>query len=141
LVPVFAAVRDAADIFTSTLYQAVLSDFIREGHFARHIRRLRMLYMDRRRTLVNAIRKEMDGLLEVIGSEAGMHLVGLLPPGVDDMAISKHAAEMGLSAMPLSSCCLNPPARGGLILGYAGPTPRQIYDGVRKLRMILDRHC
>src|SRR5258707_2557363 len=56
LVPIFAAVRDALDIFSPTLYQAVLADFIREGHFARHIRRMRMLYMERRRTLVNAIR-------------------------------------------------------------------------------------
>src|SRR5262249_15584348 len=44
LVPAFAAARDAADVFSSTLYQAVATDFIREGHFARHIRRMRMLY-------------------------------------------------------------------------------------------------
>jgi DNA-binding transcriptional MocR family regulator len=75
LVPAFSAARDAADIFSSTLYQAVLTDFIREGHFARHIRRMRMLYMDRRRTLVNAIQIQMGEMLEVIGAEAGMHLV------------------------------------------------------------------
>jgi GntR family transcriptional regulator / MocR family aminotransferase len=69
LVPVFAAVRDALDVFSPTLYQAVLADFIREGHFARHIRRMRMLYMERRKTLVNSIRNHMSGLVEVIGDE------------------------------------------------------------------------
>lgn len=138
LAPVFSAVRDAADIFSSTFYQAVLSDFIQEGHFARHIRHLRMLYMERRKVLIEAMQKEMGTHLQVIGSEAGMHLVGLLPPGIDDMKVSKEAARNGISAMPLSICWLNPPARGGLILGYAGPNTRQIKDGVRKLRLIID---
>ncbi len=54
LVPAFSAYRDAADIFSSTLYQAVVTDFIREGHFARHIRRMKMLYMERRNCLVQS---------------------------------------------------------------------------------------
>src|SRR2546425_2083093 len=86
LVRAFAAARDAADIFSSTLYQAVLTDFLREGHFARHIRRMRMLYLDRRKTLTNAIDSQMKDMLEVIGAEAGMHLVGLLPRGANDVA-------------------------------------------------------
>ncbi len=134
LVPAFSAARDAADIFSSTLYQAVLSDFIRDGHFARHIRRMRMLYMERRSALVNAIRAEMGDLLEVIGEEAGMHLVTLLPPGVSDMTVSKKAAQKGISVMPLSTCCMKPAARGGLILGYGGANAHQIHDGIRKLR-------
>src|ERR1700693_5312268 len=93
LVPAFSAARDAADIFSSTLYQAVLTDFIREGHFPRHIRRMRMLYTERRRVLVEAIRKEMGDKLEVIGEEAGMHLVALLPPGASDVAVSVKAAK------------------------------------------------
>jgi GntR family transcriptional regulator/MocR family aminotransferase len=135
LVPAFSAARDAADIFSSTLYQAVLADFIREGRFARHIRRMRMLYMDRRRALVNAIQIQMGDMTEVIGAEAGMHLVALLPRGANDVAVSMKAAEMGISAIPLSSCYLTPPTRGGLILGYGGANAHQIHDGIRKLRM------
>jgi GntR family transcriptional regulator/MocR family aminotransferase len=135
LVPAFSAARDAADIFSSTLYQAVLADFIREGHFARHIRRMRMLYMDRRRALVNAIQIQMGDMTEVIGAEAGMHLVALLPRGANDVAVSMKAAEMGISAIPLSSCYLTPPTRGGLILGYGGANAHQIHDGIRKLRI------
>ena len=135
LVRAFAAARDAADVFSSTLYQAVLTDFIREGHFARHIRRTRSLYMERRRALVKAIHIEMGDMLEVIGAEAGMHLVALLQPGTDDVAVAKRAAQRGICAMPLSSCYLKPPVRGGLILGYGGANAHQIHDGVRKLRM------
>ena len=140
LVSAFSAAREAADIFSSTLYQAVLTDFIREGHFARHIRRMRMLYMERRRSLVNAIQIQMGDTLEVIGAEAGMHLVALLPPGTDDVAVSMKAVQMGISAMPLSTCYLEPPKRCGMILGYGGANPRQIHDGIRKLRMSVRGH-
>jgi GntR family transcriptional regulator/MocR family aminotransferase len=133
----FSTARSAADNFSSTLYQAVMTDFIREGHFARHIRRMRMLYMERRTALVEAIHKEMGDTLEVIGAEAGMHLVALLPRGVSDVEVSRKAAQMGISAMPLSSCYSKPPVRGGLILGYGGTDARQIYDGVRKLKMAM----
>jgi GntR family transcriptional regulator/MocR family aminotransferase len=140
LIPAFSAARDAADVFSSTLYQAVMTDFIREGHFARHIRRMRMLYMERRTALVNAIHIQMGDMLEVIGAEAGMHLVALLPPGSDDVAISREAAQRGISAMPLSICYSKPPARGGLILGYGGVSAHQIRDGMRKLRMSVQGH-
>ena len=140
LVPAFSAARDAADIFSSTLYQAVLTDFIREGHFARHIRRMRMLYMDRRRALVNAIHTQMGDMFDVIGAEAGMHLVALLPPGTNDAAVSRKAAQRGISAMPLSSCYMKPPTKSGLILGYGGANTHQIHDGIRKLRAIIEGH-
>ena len=137
LVAAFSAARDAADVFSATLYQAVLTDFIREGHFARHIRRMRMLYMERRRMLTEEIRTQMAGRLEVIGAEAGMHLAALLPRGSDDVAISKRAAASGVSATPLSTCYMKSPARSGLILGYGGANAQQIRAGIRKLRNCL----
>jgi GntR family transcriptional regulator/MocR family aminotransferase len=139
LVQAFSAVRDAADIFSSTLYQAVLTDFIREGHFARHLRRMRTLYMERRSVLVDAIHSQLSGMLEVIGAEAGMHLVALLPPGIDDRQVARQAAQDGISAMPLSMCRLRKHARGGLILGYGGTNMSEIRDGVRKLRASVDK--
>lgn len=135
LISAFSAARDAADIFSATLYQAALTDFIREGHFARHIRRMRMLYEERRIALTKTIRIQTGDMLEVIGAEAGMHLVALLPPGVTDVTVSNKAAQRGVSAMPLSSCYSKPPTRGGLILGYGATNVQQIHDGVRKLRI------
>jgi GntR family transcriptional regulator/MocR family aminotransferase len=94
-----------------------------------------MLYMERRRALVNAIQMQMGNKTDVIGAEAGMHLVLLLPRGTHDVAVSRKAAEKGISAMPLSACYLKPPTRGGLVLGYGGVDARQIHEGIRKLRM------
>jgi len=139
LVAAYFAARDAADVFSSTLYQAALTDFIQEGPFARHIRRMRMLYIDRRKALVNALQIQMGDMTELIGAEAGMHLVALLPPGTDDVEVSRKAAQKGISVMPLSSCYLTTPRRGGLILGYGGVSARQIHDGISKLRMCVEK--
>jgi len=137
LVEAFSTARDASDQFSSTLYQAVMTDFIRYGHFARHVRRMRMLYMERRTALVDAIQQQLESTLEVVGAEAGMHLVAMLPQGVSDVTVSRKAAEIGLSVMPLSSCCLKRPVRGGLVLGYGGIDKKQIHDAVRKLKALI----
>lgn len=129
----FATMRDASDQFSSTLYQAVITDFIREGHFARHIRRMRMLYMERRKALVDAIEDQAGNKLQVIGEEAGMHLVALLPRGTSDVAVSKRAAEMGISAMPLSTCYSKRCVRPGLILAYGERTrdePSKVFESL-----------
>jgi GntR family transcriptional regulator/MocR family aminotransferase len=137
LIAGFCAARDAIDLFPATLFQQALTDFIRLGHFARHIRRMRMLYMERRAALIAALTHGLGQRMQIVSAEAGMHLVGLLPHGADDWAISRKAATMGLSAQPLSLCCLEKPKRPGLILGYGGIDARQIQAGVRQLARLL----
>jgi GntR family transcriptional regulator/MocR family aminotransferase len=137
LVPAFRAGRDALDTCSAALMQRVLNDFIREGHFARHIRRTRVLYAARRAALVEAIATHLPGVLEVVGAEAGMQLVALLPPGVDDVAFSRKAALAGVSARPLSQCYRGGTQRGGLILGYGGVDAPAIEEGVRRLARCL----
>jgi GntR family transcriptional regulator/MocR family aminotransferase len=137
LVRAFYSAREATDIFSPTLYQAALTDFIKEGHFARHIRRMRVLYLERRKALGEAIRKHLGEQLEVVNAEAGMHLVALLPPGVNDRTVSRKAAEAGISVIPLSSCYLKRLSRGGLVLGYGGANTNQIEDGVQILAKII----
>jgi len=109
----------------------------REGHFARHIRRMRMLYMERCKTLTEALEVEMGGLFEVLNAEAGMHLTGLLPPGMDDVEVSRRAAEIELQITPLSTRYIEAPSRGGLILGYGVADTAQIRSGVRQLAQIV----
>jgi len=138
LVVASTAAKDCLDIFSPTLNQAVMAEFIREGHFARHIRRMRMLYMERRKALVSALQSNLSGSIEIAGAEAGMHLVILLRPGVDDLSVSTEATRKGLSAMPLSSCRIDSGGRGGLILGYGGVSVKSIQDGVRKLKACIE---
>ena len=137
LVPRFAALREAGDIFPPTLPQAVLADFIGEGHFARHLRRMRMLYRERRTALVEALEKEAGGVLEVMGGEAGLHLVATLGKGRRDRPLSLSAARQGLWAMPLSSCYRGDPGRQGLVLGFGGTNATGLRAAVRALARVI----
>jgi GntR family transcriptional regulator/MocR family aminotransferase len=137
LVPRFAAVREATDLFPPTLPQAVLAEFIGAGHFARHVRRMRALYRERRSALVDAIAQEFRGALSVLGAEAGIHLVVTLPRGSRDQAVAARAAREGVWAMPLSRCYAGGMSRQGLVLGYGGAGADVIPAAVRRLRRIV----
>jgi GntR family transcriptional regulator/MocR family aminotransferase len=132
----FVAVREAMDIFPPTLYQAALTDFINEGHFGRHLRRMRQLYRERRTALVEALGREIPEL-EVHGDQAGLHLAATLPEGFPDRQIAEEAARQGLWAMPLSSCYLGEGARPGLVLGFGGVGAGEVGEGVRRLREVV----
>jgi GntR family transcriptional regulator / MocR family aminotransferase len=122
LVDRFAALRRAMDLGPPYFYQAVLTDFMNEGHFARHIRRMRLLYGQRRTALVDGLRKQFGSTLEILGAEAGMHLVVILPKGFRDAEIASKAAREKLWLWPLSPAYLGETTRQGLILGF-GSTP------------------
>ncbi|HJZ82116.1 MAG TPA: PLP-dependent aminotransferase family protein [Pyrinomonadaceae bacterium] len=133
----FVRARSLSGHQSPTLEQAVLADFISEGHFARHIRRMRSLYAERQSALVKAGRRELQGFLELPPNDAGMHLMGWLPEGVDDRAAFHAAAEHGVEVTPLSAYCLEQRNRGALRLGYTGYSPREIWSGVRRLAAAL----
>jgi GntR family transcriptional regulator / MocR family aminotransferase len=137
LVDAFIAAKALADRHAPSVEQAVLTDFISEGHFARHVRRTRLLYAERQSALVDAATRELAGLLEVGPAEAGMHLVGYLPEGVDDQAIARQAAAHMVEAPALSAYALTPPRRGGLLLGYAAFSQAEIQQGIRRLATAL----
>jgi GntR family transcriptional regulator/MocR family aminotransferase len=133
LVGAFAQARTRMHQFVSVIDQATLTDFIVEGHFARHIRRMRELYSDRRSYLIHQLFVEFGDFLQVGGADAGLHLMTWLPEGVDDVAVSRAIELRGVEANSLSSYSLLPPARGGLVLGYGALNERYIRDGVRKM--------
>ncbi len=126
LVAIFSTVRNANDTFASMLYQLAMTDFIREGHFARHIRKMRSLYAQRRQGLVAAIAARLPGTLQVVGDHAGVQLLALLPHGADDVGIANEAARRGIAVKALSQCYIKPAKRTGLILGFGNISPREI---------------
>ncbi len=137
LVRAFSLAREAFDLFSSTLYQAVLTDFILEGHLARHIRRMRMIYSERHDALTGELGKQIGTSIEIITAKAGMHLVARLPAAVDDLKIAQRASREGIAVMPFSVCYQDKPRRGGLVLGYGGADRQQIREGIRKLAHVL----
>jgi len=130
----FRTIRRVMDLGPPTLYQEVLADFIAQGHFARHIRRMRILYGEYRRVLVDCLANDLGNLVEPVGDEAGMHLAVTLPTGYRDVEIARRAARQNLSLWPLSPSYLGKPSRHGFILGFGGITTDEIPDAVRKLR-------
>jgi len=137
LIERFVAIRYAMDIFPPYLIQEAIADFMCEGHFARHVRRMRCLYGERRTTLVESIHREFGSMIEVHGAEAGMHLTVTLPEGFSDREIASRAARHGLWLWPLSPNYLGKPSRQGLILGFGSTTSEQIPAAVRRLRSVL----
>jgi GntR family transcriptional regulator / MocR family aminotransferase len=137
LVSAFTAAREEADICASTLTQAALTDFIREGHFARHLRRMRTLYAERRLALLAAIADRLGPDYDLLHAEAGMHLVLVLPDGMSDVVIARSAGDQGIAAQPLSGNYLGGRARSGLVLGYGGTDPQAIRDGVARLASVI----
>lgn len=101
------------------LTQAVLADFIAEGHFVAHIRRMRQLYARRRQALLGAIRQHFGEQLPIYDGAAGLHLVLGLPPGSNDLAVCEQAMRAGVLTRPLSQYYRGAAPQPGLLLGYA----------------------
>lgn len=132
----FLTMRRVLDLGPPTFHQEVLADFIEEGHFARHIRRMRLHYGDLRRVLFDSISRTLNDMVEPVGDEAGMHLTVLLRRGQSDEDLAQRAVHHKMSLWPLSRLYLREP-RQGLTLGFGGTTAKEILPAVRKLRNLL----
>jgi GntR family transcriptional regulator / MocR family aminotransferase len=117
--------------------QAVVADFMREGHYARHIRRMRELYAHRRSCLVDAVRSELRDVVRLEVPAGGTHAVAFVD-GVDDVALSSAAADRGVIALPLSAQYRGDNVRRGLMLGYGGVREPIMSRAVRTLAESLE---
>ncbi len=136
LVDGFVSARTIIDLHPPTLGQVILTDFLDEGHFGRHIRRMRELYAGRQAALVSAVAQELKGLLDVSSNEAGMYLIGWLLHGQDDQRASEVAATYRIEAPPLSTFRIeswNSQDAQGLLLGYTAFSEDEIRIGVQHL--------
>ena len=137
LVDAFVTAKAFADMQCPALEQAVLSDFIAQGHFARHIRRTRVLYAKRQALLVRQAKRELAGLVNVRSMDAGMHLIGELPADTDDREVARRGRAAALDVLPLSAFATKAQVPPALLLGYAVVPEGQIVEGVRRLRDVL----
>jgi GntR family transcriptional regulator/MocR family aminotransferase len=134
LVEAFLAARRFIDIHPPLLEQGVLTAFISEGHFGRHLRRMRNLYAERRAALLAAM-AELP--LTIDAAETGMHCIGWLPAGMNDQSVARRAALHEVDVTPLSKFSIAPMTRQGLLLGYAGVDEQAIWAGARRLAIAL----
>ncbi|AXE36493.1 PLP-dependent aminotransferase family protein [Chromobacterium phragmitis] len=122
----------------SILDQATTADFLDQGHFARHIKRMRALYAQRRAALAAALQAECGARLRLDGQAVGLQLTAWLPDGEDDRAAAARLSACGLAGQPLSAFsleCGHPPA---LLLGFANVPAEQAPALARRLREALD---
>ena len=137
MVDVFAAAQSVSTHHPPLLGQAVLCDFIREGHFARHIRRMREVYAERLNVLLKAAREQLSGLLEISTVEAGLQTIGWLRRGISAEDLGKAAAGKNVEVMPLSRYAYGRVPHNGIVLGFAAVEPRELKRGVEKLVELL----
>ena len=142
LVPPFTAAKWLTDRHTSTFEQEVLTDFLREGHFERHLRRARTRNAARRAALLAALAQHLGTRVEVVGANAGVHLlVWLRDVALESLPILlEHAARAGVGLYPVTPYYLCPPHRAGLLLGYAALDVVEIEAGIQRLAAVLDTH-
>jgi GntR family transcriptional regulator/MocR family aminotransferase len=114
-----------------------MAEFMAVGHFVRHLRRMRNLYLERQTVLLKAAESELAGIMTFEPADAGMHLVGWLNEGVPDTEAYEVAAKAGIETVPLSSCAIQPVKRGALLLSYTGIRPPLIWRGIRELGVAL----
>jgi GntR family transcriptional regulator/MocR family aminotransferase len=137
LVGAVVRARMLQDGHAPTLSQAVLADFIIEGHFGAHVRRMRALYQSRRDALLDEASRALPGHVILGPSDAGFHVTAHLPAGTDDRAVQRRAAGRGIEVQPLTRYYAGPEARPGLVLGYVGLSPEAIRAGVRGLAEVV----
>jgi len=142
LATALARAKAVIDRNSPVVAQAVLADFIQDGHFARHIRRTREAYGERRAALLDALDARLAGQLRPGPSDAGLDLCVHFTQDRDEQAVAQRARECGIDVRTLgyyahpdggADCAVAP----GLLLGFSAFTPAQIRDGVQRLEQAL----
>jgi GntR family transcriptional regulator/MocR family aminotransferase len=133
----FVAARYLMDRQPPTLSQAVVAAFMQEGHFAAHLRRMRLMYRDQRDHLVAALKSRLGTELTVDAPDQGMHLVAYTRRGLSDVAIEREGREHGVIVRAMSRMHVAAPPRSALVLGFSGYPSRSIAPAVERLAQLI----
>jgi GntR family transcriptional regulator/MocR family aminotransferase len=134
----FASALSLTARHVSLLPQAVLHEFMAEGHYGRHLRRMRLAYGERAAALEQAVARRLGGHLAMLPITTGLDATAFLPAGSDDAALARAAHAAGIETQPLSAYAIDAPAPSGLVLGFAPFEPAQIEQGVAALAKIIE---
>ena len=126
------------DRFCPILEQYALTDWIAEGHFARHIRRMRHLYDLRRQVLIQAFQDYFGDQVTILGANAGIHVMVKIDSNLADELVIERAAAAGIGLISARGYYLEPKSQGEFIFGYAQLEVAQIEAGIKQLARILN---
>jgi GntR family transcriptional regulator / MocR family aminotransferase len=133
LVEPVASARRWMDGYTSALNQAVMADFIHDGHFGTHVRAMREAYRERRDALQEAVATYVPRHVRLGARDGGMHVVGWLPKRVNVTALAERCARRGLYLRDVAGYYAGRPPGPGLVLNFASAPPNRIARGIRVL--------
>jgi GntR family transcriptional regulator/MocR family aminotransferase len=133
------AAKNALDWHCSVPIQLGVAAFIDEGHLARHVRRMRGLYRQRRQLLLEQLEGDLGEWLEPIPSFYGMHVAALARSNTDLDRVSETLLQRNLKIHTLGRYYAGPPTRAGLIFGYGVVDSSEIKTGLAWLRKTLAR--
>jgi GntR family transcriptional regulator / MocR family aminotransferase len=139
LIEVFANTKAMTTRHQSLLDQAVLCDFIEQGHLGRHLRRMRKIYEERFMILREAAEEHLADYLEIVNIEAGLQTIGRLLIDVSAETVARRAALQDIDVVPLSRYCHTASTPEGLQIGFAAVQETEIRRGVLKLARIFDQ--
>ncbi|HWW23957.1 MAG TPA: PLP-dependent aminotransferase family protein [Edaphobacter sp.] len=132
--------RFETDLWANTINQAVLAEFITEGHLGRHLRRMRETYAERLGALYSSAEKHFGDALRLSGIQAGLNTAAFYKAPVDSIDLEREAARNGIDASGLDRFTLRKPKIRGLLLGFAAFEPRIIDQGMQKLAALLEKY-
>ena len=132
LVDAFVSARILIDRSPSLFGQMVLSDFIAENHFERHLKKLRAAHAERHQVLTDSLQDALGSDAGVLEEEPGMQIILPLPDHIDDTEVSVRILDQDIEAPPLSFYTIDEDKRG-LVLGYAAADTKMIRIGVNRM--------
>jgi GntR family transcriptional regulator/MocR family aminotransferase len=141
VLPAYVNVRNLVDRHPATVNQAVLAEFMREGHFTAHLRRTRLVYERARDALAEELARRATDHLALEVPEQGMHLTAFLREGISDLAVERAARAGGVAVRAISRTYLRAPRRSGLILGFTGHATHAIRGAAIRLVEIVRAHA
>ena len=139
LVDLFLAFRYRTDFHNLSVDQAVLCDFIADGHLGRHLRRMRDLYASRLAALIDGGKRYLKGLLEISDVRAGLYTAAFLKNGMTSRQAEKAAAAHDVEVVAIDRYTLKSPDPKGVLLGFAAFDEAAIRAGLINLAAALDR--
>jgi GntR family transcriptional regulator/MocR family aminotransferase len=137
LLKAFTSARCLMDRQPPALQQSVLAEFMQEGYFAAHIRRLRLAYRDQRDLLVAELSRRVHADLTTEAPDQGMYLVANLRQGLRDTAVQEAARRNGLVVRAMSRLYKKAAPRSALMLGFSGYLPQLVVPAAARLARVL----
>ena len=131
------AAKQLTDWYAPVVTQDVLSAFISEGHLARHIRKMRKLYSERRDILQNALERFCGSHLRIVGIGAGLHLSTYLDHSLSALTLIERARDAGIALHAMQRFSAVDRETDGLVFGYGAIGSRQIGEAVRRLARLM----